>query len=319
MPKHVLYNASGMIVEVAVGSRKVDRIALLGRPERLDKDAKQWPASEDKDCMTPSETDADELAIRDVAVKRHESDADQFVRWYGEMAQSRFASAFAYGRHKVDVLFDEVLKELPPGARVLDVGCGTGEYVRRVHELGFIGCGVEPAEAMRNVAIEKSPGSTILEGIATKLPFPDASFDLVICIEVLRYLHRTDGRLAMREMHRVLQPGGILFLTMVNKYALDGFYIHHRIRRAFGGGEISVDVPHCEFVTPSQLDQEILEAGFSSAVHRGVLFGPMRILYKMSVPLARRLARWVEPIDDAICAIPATTALAGHLVTVARR
>jgi SAM-dependent methyltransferase len=241
------------------------------------------------------------------------------VRWYGEMAQSRFANAFAYGRHKVDVLLDEVLKELQPGDRVLDVGCGTGEYIRRVHELGFVGAGVEPAEAMREIAIEKNPHSEVLEGVATKLPFPDASFDLVICIEVLRYLHRADGRLAMREMRRVLRPGGRLFLTMVNKYALDGFYIHHRIRRALSGGDLSVDLPHCEFVTPSGLDREILEAGFSSAVHRGVLFGPMRILYKISTPLARRLARWFEPIDDALCAIPATTALAGHLVTVAKR
>jgi len=269
--------------------------------------------------MMPSNTDADELAVRDIAVQRHESDADQFVRWYGEMAQSRFANGFTYGRHKVDVLLDEVLKELKPGARVLDVGCGTGEYVRRVQELGFVGCGIEPAEAMRKLAIEMNPGSVILDGIATKLSFPDSVFDLVICIEVLRYLHRSDGKLALREMRRVLRPGGILFLTMVNKYALDGFYIHHRIRRALRGGDINVEVPHCEFVTPSELDREILEAGFSSALHRGVLFGPMRILYKVSTPLARSVARWFEPIDDAICAIPATTALAGHLVTIARR
>lgn len=269
--------------------------------------------------MTPDNTEADELAVRDIAVKRHETDADKFVQWYGEMAENRFANAFAYGRHKVDVLLDEVLKELKPGAHVLDVGCGTGEYVRRVQELGLVGSGIEPAEAMRKVAIEKNPGSTIVDGVATKLPFPDTSFDLVICIEVLRYLHRGDGRVALREMRRVLRPGGILFLTMVNKYALDGFFIHHRLRRALRGGGISVDVPHCEFVTPSELDREIRDAGFASAVHRGVLFGPMRLLYKVSTPLARRVAPWVEPIDDAICAVPATTALAGHLVTIARR
>lgn len=268
--------------------------------------------------MLPGKNDADERAVRDIAVQRHEVDAAKFVRRYGEMAQNRFASAFAYGRHKVDVLLEEVLGELRPGARVLDVGCGTGEYVRRVRELGLIGCGIEPAAAMRKVAIETNPGSDIRDGMATSLPYPDASFDLVLCIEVLRYLHRADGRLALCEMRRVLRPGAALFLTMVNKYALDGFYLHYRIRRALRGGDIGLELPHCEFVTPAELDREIRQAGFSAATHRGVLFGPMRIFYKVSTPLARRLAPWIEPIDDAICAIPGTTALAGHLVTVAR-
>ncbi len=269
--------------------------------------------------MVARKADADEFVVRDVALRRHELDADQFVRWYEEMAQSRFANAFAYGRHKVDVLLDEVLKELHSGARVLDVGCGTGEYVRRVKDLGFAACGIEPAEAMRKVAIEKNPDSVILNGLATELSFPDSSFNLVICIEVLRYLHRADMRLALREMHRVLSPGGVLFLTMVNKYALDGFYIHNWIRRAIKGARIGIETPHCEFVTPSELDKEIIDAGFSSAIHRGVLFGPMRMLYKVSTPLARKLARWIEPMDDAICAVPMTIPFAGHLVTIARR
>ena len=58
---------------------------------------------------------------------------------------------------------------------------------------------------MRKAAIEKNPGSTILDGVATKLPFPDGTFDLVICIEVLRYLHSADNRQALREMYRVLK------------------------------------------------------------------------------------------------------------------
>jgi hypothetical protein len=45
----------------------------------------------------------------------------------------------------------------------------------------------------------------------------------------------------------------------------------------------------------------------------------MRTLYKMSTRLARRVAPILEPIDDAICAIPWSTALAGHLVTIAKR
>jgi ubiquinone/menaquinone biosynthesis C-methylase UbiE len=171
--------------------------------------------------MTPVRDE--QIATRASAIEHHHAEADRFVRLYDEMARSRFANAFAYGRAKIDRLLDGCFKTLQPGARILDVGCGTGEYVRRANELGFSASGIEPAEAMRQAAIEKNPGSTILDGLATEIPFPDRTFDFVICIEVLRYLHGADNRQALREVYRVLKPGGTLFLTTVNRYELDGF------------------------------------------------------------------------------------------------
>ena len=259
----------------------------------------------------------EQLAVRNLAIEHHHVEVKRFVDWYDEMAKSRFANAFSYGRHKVDVQLDEVLKQQPAGAHVLDVGCGTGEYVRRANELGFVASGLEPAEAMRAVAINKNPGASIVSGVATELPYPDESFDLVICIEVLRYLDRSDIRRALRELRRVLRPGGTLFLTMVNRYALDGFYLHFSLQRMINPR--ALERPHCEFVTPTELEREIRNAGFSAAVHRGVLLGPMRILYKISERVARIVAPMLEPIDDAICAMPWATPFAGHLVTIATR
>jgi ubiquinone/menaquinone biosynthesis C-methylase UbiE len=269
--------------------------------------------------MKSNSNDIEQVVARATAVEHHHAEADRFVQWYAEMAKSRFANPFAYGRAKIDRLLDGCFKALRDGARVLDVGCGTGEYVHRANELGFSACGVEPADAMRKVAIEKNRTSTILDGVATMLPFPDNTFDLVICIEVLRYLHRTDNRQALREMHRVLKPDGMMFLTTVNKYALDGFYLHYGLRRLFHGKRVSAAVPHCEFTTPADIDKEIRAAGFSAAVHRGVLFGPMRMLYKLSTGLASKLVPALEPLDDAICSKPVMRPFAGHLVTVAKR
>ncbi len=235
------------------------------------------------------------------------------------MAKSRFADAFTYGRAKVDRLLDECFKALQPGARILDVGCGTGEYIHRANALGFSASGIEPAEAMRKAAIERNPSSIILDGTATELPFPDGTFDLVICIEVLRYLHRTDIRQALREMRRILKPGGTMFLTMVNRYALDGFYLHYHVRKLFSGRRASGDSPHCEFTTPAEIEKEVRAAGFSKATHHGVLLAPMRMLYKLNTRIGRKVAPMLEPLDDAICSIRSTRAFAGHLVTIATR
>jgi ubiquinone/menaquinone biosynthesis C-methylase UbiE len=263
---------------------------------------------------------SEQILVRTSAVEHHDLEAVRFVKWYEEMGKSRFANAFAYGRVKIDRLLDHCFKELRASARVLDVGCGTGEYVRRATELGFCASGIEPADAMRKVAIEKNPNTSIANGVATALPFPDKAFDLVICIEVLRYLHPADNKLALREMHRVLAPGGLLFLTSVNRYALDAYYFHYRLRRLFAGGGTSAELPHCEFTTPSTIHREVRSAGFSAAEHYGVLFAPMRILYKLATTrLASRIAAALEPLDDAICSRPGMRPFAGHLVTIATR
>src|SRR3974377_640832 len=101
----------------------------------------------------------EQVAARTLAVEHHHAEAKRFVEWYEEMAKSRFANAFSYGRHKIDVLLDEVLKEQQAGARILDVGCGTGEYVHRANELGFSASGLDPAQGPRAAAHRQQPGA----------------------------------------------------------------------------------------------------------------------------------------------------------------
>jgi ubiquinone/menaquinone biosynthesis C-methylase UbiE len=103
-----------------------------------------------------------------------------------------------------------------PGERVLDVACGTG-VVARVASQGVgpagtvVGLDLNPgmlAVAASSAAGQAATGAPIRwqEASATKMPLPDASFDIVYCQLGLQFF--PDRAAALREMHRVLAPGG---------------------------------------------------------------------------------------------------------------
>ena len=109
------------------------------------------------------------------------------------------------------------LAAVRPGERVLDVACGTGIVARgAAAKVGAAGSvvGTDLNEGMLEVAREVTAGRA--GGIewraadAAALPLPDAAFDLVCCQQGLQYF--PDQPLALREMHRVLAPGGRVVL-----------------------------------------------------------------------------------------------------------
>ncbi len=96
-----------------------------------------------------------------------------------------------------------------PGHRVLDVACGTGILARaaagRVGSAGRV-AGVDPGRGMLAVASELAPNVEWREGAAEALPFPEESFDAVVSQFGLMFF--SDRSRALREMMRVLKPGG---------------------------------------------------------------------------------------------------------------
>ena len=104
----------------------------------------------------------------------------------------------------------------PPGARVLDVGCGTGEIVARLAarfpQASFVGIDLEEShlERARERCSELGAGVRFQRDDALALSFPDAAFDLVVCRHMLQAV--PDARRAVQEMLRVARPGGRLHL-----------------------------------------------------------------------------------------------------------
>jgi ubiquinone/menaquinone biosynthesis C-methylase UbiE len=101
---------------------------------------------------------------------------------------------------------------ISPGARLLDVGCGTGRWIRRYRELGFSPVGVDATFEMLRIARVRDTRDPLILGLADCLPFADSQFDGVSDITVVQHIPYELQTKALREMVRVLRPGGRLIL-----------------------------------------------------------------------------------------------------------
>jgi ubiquinone/menaquinone biosynthesis C-methylase UbiE len=103
------------------------------------------------------------------------------------------------------------------GERVLDIGCGTGYFSRRI--AGAVGpdgavVGIDPSEPMLAYATRHSPANcTFRPAGAQDLPVEDASFDVIVSSLAFHHIPTEHRGNAVREMFRVLRPGGRLLIA----------------------------------------------------------------------------------------------------------
>ncbi len=109
------------------------------------------------------------------------------------------------------------LLDVRPAQRFLDVGCGAGRHVVAADALGAraLGLDVSRGEFPRT-------GGSFLLGDGARLPFRDATFDRVVCTEVLE--HVLDPDAAVREIARVLAPAGRVAVSVPTSFTEDVFW-----------------------------------------------------------------------------------------------
>jgi ubiquinone/menaquinone biosynthesis C-methylase UbiE len=198
-------------------------------------------------------------------------------------------------RRRVHVLLDYL--ELSDGADVLDCGCGMGFYLLAMQQLRDLRLtGLDADRDRLRYAEEVGVRATLVEGDVEALPFADASFDRVLMSEVLEHVH--DDAAALREVHRVLRPGGVLAISVPHARYPFWWDPFNATWTALGrspirsGPVVGIWTNHERLYEPSALSRVVHEAGLrveslDEATHFSVPFEHF-LVYGIGKPLIER-------------------------------
>ncbi len=187
--------------------------------------------------------------------------------------EARFA-ARTYGR-----LLDRIARDLPDRVGALDIGTGDGAFLHELLDRQFSRvAGIEPSSAPILTAAERVR-PLIRQGLFLPGSFPANQFALVSCFQTIEHL--TDPAGMVREAHRILKPGGAIFLIGHNRRALSA--------RLLGQRSPIFDIEHLQLFSPQSLRRMLLTAGFGR-----VTVSPFLNRYPLSYwtqlfPLPRKL------------------------------
>ncbi|MFQ6551549.1 bifunctional 2-polyprenyl-6-hydroxyphenol methylase/3-demethylubiquinol 3-O-methyltransferase UbiG [Aestuariibius insulae] len=173
-----------------------------------------------------------------------------------------------------------------PGKTVLDLGCAGGFLAEALHDRGAKVTGIDPATeaiaAARAHAEETGKDIRYDTGVGEDLPYDDAIFDAVACVDVLE--HVSDLHQVLAEVHRVLKPGGLFFYDTINRNPLSRLAVitvAEDILRLLPKGTHDPEM----FITPSELTAALEMAGLEPGDTTGL--GPRGLTKRLDPTFGR--------------------------------
>lgn len=182
-------------------------------------------------------------------------------------------------------LADRDVRHLPTphlGAKLLDIGCGSGAFVRRALSLGYVAEGLEfDGQA---VAAAVGGGLPVRQGALPNTGLPEASYDVVILSQVIEHLH--EPLATFKEIYRLLKPGGLLWLATPNMDAPG----HVR----FGPDWRGLEPPrHLVLFSAQALELGLEKSGFVS-----IEFKPPGAVSEWFYNASYRISKNAKPAED---------------------
>ena len=134
---------------------------------------------------------------------------DDWARFYEDPTPAKMSAQNLVSRRRFAI--EMIESKLSKGSKVLDVGCGTGHLAAELARRGYDTWGTDLSQGMVDYAREHYNRDRFQVADIEKIPFPDNFFDGIVCLGVMEYLVTDEN--ALREMWRVLKPGGRAVIT----------------------------------------------------------------------------------------------------------
>jgi SAM-dependent methyltransferase len=151
----------------------------------------------------------------------------------------------------------------------LEVGCGTGHWLRSLESARIRIAGVDASARMLAHARVQAPRAALVQGVAERLPWAGHSFDRVFCINALH--HFKDKIAFFAEAMRALRPGGRLMTVGLDPHAgVDQWYIYEYFENA-------LETDRRRYPASSQIREWMRASGFTDCATREVQHLPVRL------------------------------------------
>ena len=171
----------------------------------------------------------------------------------GESNADASLSVSRIKRQTARVYLDQIARYAgASGGTLLEVGCGHGELLAEAAARGYQVRGVEVSPYAAAAANQSLGGDVVMCGELEEAGLADATFDVCVCMDVIEHVRNPVGLL--RHMHRVLKPGGVLFLVTP---AVDS-----RLARWLGSDWFEFKVEHLHYFSRSTIRNVLARTGF---------------------------------------------------------
>lgn len=227
---------------------------------------------------------------------------DDFAGWYERERHLPY-------HRMLDDLEVELVERYATGKDVLEVGCGTGLLLDRVARFARSACGIDLSGGM--LAKAAARGLTVAQASATELPIASASVDVAYSFKVLA--HIPDIAAALREMARVVRPGGYVIAEFYNARSL------RRLVKAVKPPTKVSEQTHDEHVY-TRYDDKAAIRGYLPPELEWVATRGIRVITPLAavlrVPLLGPAVRWAE---HRLADLPGARDHGGFLVAICQR
>ena len=138
--------------------------------------------------------------------------------WDDKQLLSKCEGFKEFSRGEIESSYLKVFKllQINGNTRMLDVGCGRGEMVRKCSEITDHAFGIDQSPAAVRISSGFTEGGAIVQGSSTSLPFGNGVFDLISMLGFIECLCEEDVGQSLEECKRVLKPGGKILITTPN-------------------------------------------------------------------------------------------------------